>query len=65
MDATTVDAKDTGQWGVVYPYGGVLTTFGNEQDAQTEATTFGGTVVRIVRQVCSVARETDAPTGAC
>lgn len=65
MDVTTLDAKDTGQWGVVYPYGGVLATFGNEQDAQTEATKFGGAVVWIARRVCSVARQTDVLTGTC
>ncbi|HCJ28161.1 MAG TPA: hypothetical protein DHV63_02385 [Pseudomonas sp.] len=65
MDVTTGAREAVAQWGVVYPYGGVLATFENEQDAEIEATAFGGAVVRIVSQVCSVVRAAGAPTEAC
>jgi nitrous oxide reductase accessory protein NosL len=51
MDTTRLDTEDAGQWGVVYSYGSVLAVFENEQDAQDEATSFGGAVVRVARDV--------------
>ena len=51
MDTTRLDTEGAGQWGVVYSYGSVLAMFENEQDAQDEAASFGGAVVRIARDV--------------
>lgn len=65
MNVTAADSQDAGQWGVVYFYGSVLVTFENEQDAQNEATSFGGAVVRIVRNVWTALCETNATTGSC
>lgn len=55
MDITTqaVFQRPAEQWGVVYPYGSVLAIFENEQDALSEASCFGGAVVRIVQEVWS------------
>ncbi|MGE6530617.1 hypothetical protein ACQKEM_16695 [Pseudomonas sp. NPDC077382] len=47
MDFIKVDNGNPERWGVVYSYGSVLTVFDNEQDAQTEAISFGGAVVRL------------------
>jgi hypothetical protein len=62
MDATPLDHNDVGQWGVVYSYGSVLAIFENEQDAQDEATSFGGAVVRIARNVWTAFCEAGAAT---
>jgi hypothetical protein len=51
MDTTRLGTEDTRLWGVVYSYGSVLAMFDNEQDAQDEATSFNGAVVRIARDV--------------
>lgn len=55
MDITTqaMVQNPAEQWGVVYPYGSVLAIFENEQDALSEASCFGGAVVRIVREALS------------
>jgi hypothetical protein len=49
MDIIKADTDNTEQWGVVYSYGSVLAVFENEQDAQNEATGFGGAVVRLAK----------------
>lgn len=64
MDVTTVEMQDTADWGVVYSYGSVLALFDSEQDAQNEALSFGGAVVRVARTVWSALCETGAPTEA-
>ncbi|WP_217473982.1 hypothetical protein [Stutzerimonas stutzeri] len=53
MDITQMENNDASYWGVVYSYGGVLTVFENEQDAQNEAAGFSGAVVRIARSILS------------
>jgi hypothetical protein len=60
MDMTKMDTEDAGQWGVVYSYGSVLAVFQNEQDAQYEAASFGGAVVRIARNLFTAVREMGA-----
>ncbi|MFG3454182.1 MULTISPECIES: hypothetical protein [Pseudomonadaceae] len=58
MDTMKIDSEDAGQWGVVYSYGSVLAMFENEQDAQNEAASFGGAVVRIARNIWTALCET-------
>lgn len=47
MDFIKADSGNPDHWGVVYSYGSVLAVFDNEQDARTEASGFGGAVVRL------------------
>jgi hypothetical protein len=61
MDVTTVDNQDAAEWGVVYSYGSVLALFDTEQDAQNEALSFGGAVVRVARSVWSALCDTATP----
>ncbi|AHL77635.1 hypothetical protein CH92_09930 [Stutzerimonas stutzeri] len=60
MDITKMDTDDAGSWGVVYSYGSVLAVFQNEQDAQNEAASFGGAVVRIARDFLTAVSEMGA-----
>lgn len=60
MDITKMESEDAGDWGVVYSYGSVLAVFQNEQDAQNEAATFGGAVVRIARNLFTAVSEMGA-----
>ena len=47
VDIIKADSGNPDRWGVVYSYGSVLAVFDNELDAQTEASGFGGAVVRL------------------
>lgn len=65
MDTTKTAVTGAERWGVVYPYGSVLAIFENEQEALSEASCFGGAVVRIVQDVwnaVSAGSETGAST---
>ncbi len=57
MDRSTIETENHGQWGVVYSYGSVLAVFDSEQDAQNEATLFGGAVISLARQVWNATSE--------
>lgn len=66
MDITTqaMLQNPAEQWGVVYPYGSVLAIFENEQDALSEASCFGGAVVRIVQEAWgAVSAGSESATG--
>ena len=60
MDIMKADSEVTEQWGVVYSYGSVLAVFENEQDAQSEAISFGGAVVRLARSLWNTISEPGA-----
>lgn len=63
MDTTNMETENTSLWGVVYSYGSVLALFENEQDAQTEAASFGGAAVRIARNVWNAISDASAIAG--
>ncbi|WP_407290787.1 hypothetical protein [Stutzerimonas zhaodongensis] len=65
MGTTTVDMPEAEQWGVVYSYGSVLALFENELDAQNEASSFGGAVVRVARNLWSALCDTGASAETC
>jgi len=65
MDTTTVEQPDAEQWGVVYSYGSVLALFENELDAQNEALSFGGAVVRVARGLWSALCDTGVSAEPC
>ncbi|QGZ31436.1 hypothetical protein [Stutzerimonas stutzeri] len=62
MENTNTDSANAGDWGVVYSYGSVLAVFQSEQDAQDEAASFGGAVVRIARSVLTAISEAGVAT---
>lgn len=57
MDIMKADSEVTAQWGVVYSYGSVLAVFENEQDAQSEAISFGGAVVQLAKTLWNTISE--------